>query len=1598
VANRRITEFPAIVAGEIVDQDLMTLVHVFEADPSLRNKKLTFTEFRLYLNQYYANISGATISGNFVITGNLSVSGASTFNTLTTTGASTFSGIVVQNNATVSGTISGATITGNALQGTTLNTVTVTATTVTGTSGLFTSGVYQTLSGATITGNAVSATSGVFTSLSGTTITGGTINATTGTFQSLSTPVLSISGNLSVASGLTVTGIAQFASGVQITGTLSGGTVTGTTARFTTYTGVSGVYTTQLSGATITGNTGRFSNITGVSGVFTTRVSGATVTGNTGSFGNVTGISGVFTEILSGLTITGNTGKYGTISGVSGVYTTQLSGATITGNNINATFVTGASGVFTSNISGLTVTGTSGLFTSINGVSGIFSSSLSGNTVTGNNANFTTVTGITGTFTTIVSGLTVTGNTGSFTNLTGIAGVFTTSISGSTVTGNTVQGTSGVFSNLSGTTITGTTVNATTGVFNTLQATNLSFTNTTVSGDLNVLGSGFFASGVRITGTLSGTTITGNIVNAISGVFTTIVSGATAQFTTGTFTSLTGTTTTGTTANFATGNFTSLTGTTSRGTTANFTTGTFTSLTGATTTGTTANFATGNFTSLTGTTTTGSTANFTNGNFISLTGTTATFTTGNFNSITGGIATITSGVFATGNTTNPSISFSGDSDTGIYSRGANSIAITNNGVTRFTITDSGIVRIGPGSTQPLATVPVGADVHFEGIAPTPNTSTYHGVAIVSRGGDVFGGSAAEALHFYSVGWNSYASITHGVSGFGDSLTLSGCDDIFIDPAARTVLRGPTSVEIQTGVGVTPRVIANATELVINGNTLDYDFRVGGDTNPNLFFVDASTDRIGIGTASPATLLHLSSSTGSATPTPTELRLATTTAASDWSTTNPWGRISFYSEDGSAFGPKIHASIDATALTTAGGTSDIVFRTNNNTSNTLEARMVIKGDSSAAGARVGIGTTSPGGALEIQAAATIHPLIVQGPSSEFARIDSSGRLLVGTNSAYATPLSTTVLPIVQIHTNSSANNAAISQLMLTSWSPGAEVGPSFSLNRADSGTIGTFSPAIGSSDVIGNIRFNGSDGVKFIEAAKISAVADGIWGVGDGPARLVFSTTADGADSPTPRAIIDSSGRLLVGGTNARVFDSSTATLTPITQIESTGSESAISITRNTAGNTGPGLFFGKSRSGANNGTTVVQNEDRLGTIFFEGTDGANLIEAATIAAEVDGIPGLTDMPGRLVFSTTPDGTSSPTERMRITSSGNVGIGTSIGTWTPGATLDVRSGSNNTTVEEIAAFARPDAAVRASINKGVVSGNGISFGTTTNHPLVLRTNALERIVIGATGTTTLTSDASTAPFVATIGASEAIRVDGSGRFLVGTTTALSNISIAGTLGSPRFQVEGNTGAAAGAAFTRTTAGSAFVTLNAGSSGNNVANNNGIGHIQFNGFDGTNYINGASISAAVDGTPGNQDMPCRLVFSTTADGTSSPTERLRITNDGVHAYNQPAPAAVPATATLTVANLKTGIITSTSAAATDMTLPTGTLTEGGFAANSLYDNFTFEWSVINTGPSLVRILDNGTSHTVTGSRSVATGTSGRFASRRTAANTFVTYRLS
>ncbi len=74
------------------------------------------------------------------------------------------------------------------------------------------------------------------------------------------------------------------------------------------------------------------------------------------------------------------------------------------------------------------------------------------------------------------------------------------------------------------------------------------------------------------------------------------------------------------------------------------------------------------------------------------------------------------------------------------------------------------------------------------------------------------------------------------------------------------LAGTDQVGVATG-GV-ERVEFGASEVVFNDGGADYDFRIEGDTNTALFFVDASTDRVGVGTTSPQRSLHIAGGTNS----------------------------------------------------------------------------------------------------------------------------------------------------------------------------------------------------------------------------------------------------------------------------------------------------------------------------------------------------------------------------------------------------------------------------------------------------------------------------------------------------------------------------------------------------------------------------------------------------------------------------------------------------------------------------------------------------------------------------------------------------------------
>jgi hypothetical protein len=110
------------------------------------------------------------------------------------------------------------------------------------------------------------------------------------------------------------------------------------------------------------------------------------------------------------------------------------------------------------------------------------------------------------------------------------------------------------------------------------------------------------------------------------------------------------------------------------------------------------------------------------------------------------------------------------------------------------------------------------------------------------------------------------------------------------------------------------------------------------------------------------------------------------------------------------------------------------------------------------------------------------------------------------------------------------------------------------------------------------------------------------------------------------------------------------------QVEAVDSSSAISIHRASADSAGPGLYLSSSRGASLGDDTVVQDGDTLGSIAAFGADGTDRNSvAASISFQVDGTPGGNDMPGRITFSTTTDGGTTQSERMRINSNGTIGL-------------------------------------------------------------------------------------------------------------------------------------------------------------------------------------------------------------------------------------------------------------------------------------------------------------------------------------------------------
>jgi len=326
----------------------------------------------------------------------------------------------------------------------------------------------------------------------------------------------------------------------------------------------------------------------------------------------------------------------------------------------------------------------------------------------------------------------------------------------------------------------------------------------------------------------------------------------------------------------------------------------------------------------------------------------------------------------------------------------------------------------------------------------------------------------------------------------------------------------------------------------------------------------------------------------------------------------------------------------------------------------------------------------------------------------------------------------------------------------------------------------------------------------------------------------------------------------IAGTLTTAAQPNITSVGTISSLTVSGNTQAASFTAGTANANSELLYLlgsGHTGHGASNTVSLVS--------IAESTSGNTMgLWLGSMTNENTAVIGTRTATGNIAFQTHSGGWG---ERMRITYDGNVGIGTSsVSLGSTDLVLQVGSSSHSTPTIQIRSSTTGTGQLWFGDNSGTDVGRYdgyIEYGQTNRY-----------MAFGTANTT-------------------ALLIDSSQRGLFGHT---SSQSFVWTSVQPKLQVEGTDASSASMSITRNSAnGSPPYLILAKSRGAAVNSNTTVvdddvtGEIMFVAADGTNKeTRTATIYSAVDGTPGSDDMPGRLVFGTTQDGNYHPTTAITI----------------------------------------------------------------------------------------------------------------------
>jgi hypothetical protein len=225
--------------------------------------------------------------------------------------------------------------------------------------------------------------------------------------------------------------------------------------------------------------------------------------------------------------------------------------------------------------------------------------------------------------------------------------------------------------------------------------------------------------------------------------------------------------------------------------------------------------------------------------------------------------------------------------------------------------------------------------------------------------------------------------------------------------------------------------------------------------------------------------------------------------------------------------------------------------------------------------------------------------------------------------------------------------------------------------------------VGDNDLQFKVSENGTawrDGLRILSSSGTIQIAGGTVGT---PSLAAMNDPASGLYFPQSNTVaVSAAGVETVRFTSSQVLAGTQDSLGPSQapsarlQIAGTAASSAsMALGRFSANSGASSLNFIKSRAGAVGGSGAVILNDVIGQLNFDGDTGAGLALGARIAVAADGPGGVGSMPARIAFSTSPSGSASPIERLRIAASGVVSLPT-IGTTASAANAFLDAGAGN----------------------------------------------------------------------------------------------------------------------------------------------------------------------------------------------------------------------------------------------------------------------------------------------------------------------------------